>query len=84
MAVRVKWFVPGGEQAFHPFGIDCEGAATRYAGRGGSTFGSQGGDDSASPAEAARRNRAFWAGLGPPAPADRRRRWWELRGRGRV
>ncbi len=81
MAVRVKWFVPGGEQAFHPFGIDCEGAATR----GGSMFGGQGGDDAVSPAEVARRNRAFWAGLGPPALADgRRRRWWGLRGRGRV
>ncbi len=27
MAVRVKWFVPGNEESFKPFGIDCDGAA---------------------------------------------------------
>lgn len=25
--MRVKWFVPSGEQSFKPFGLDCERAA---------------------------------------------------------
>ncbi|MFI9644402.1 hypothetical protein ACIG87_30875 [Micromonospora sp. NPDC051925] len=73
---RVKWFVPRDGQAYQPFGIDREGAATLYGHRGGWSRA-----DEATAQDVARDNRRFWAGLGRPAqaPARPRRlrwRWW--------
>ncbi|GAB3863776.1 hypothetical protein GCM10029963_73090 [Micromonospora andamanensis] len=50
--MRVKWFVPSGEESFKPFGLGCEGAAL-YRDRGEPTLNGRS-DDTAVATDLAR------------------------------
>lgn len=78
---RIKWFTPSGEQAFKPFGIDCEGSATLYGNRGGWHLAGVTGPDLPRSEDIARENRAFWARLEGAAASTRPA--WRRRLRGR-